>query len=151
LVKAGMTPAQALQVATRGGAELLGMEKSLGSVAPGYFADLVAVDGDPLADVNALITGVRWVMKGGVVVVDKTGTGPATSTASRGSGQPDERAVRDVVDAFLLHLGDGDFDKVTEDLAPSAIVVVTRERAAAGGQGAEWANTYQTGAEWVAG
>src|SRR5262249_51509555 len=44
LVKAGMTPAQALQAATRGGAELLGQEKSIGAIAPGYFADLVAVD-----------------------------------------------------------------------------------------------------------
>jgi imidazolonepropionase-like amidohydrolase len=43
----------------------------LGSVAPGYFADIVAVEGDPLADIQAAITGVKWVMKGGAVVVDK--------------------------------------------------------------------------------
>ncbi len=72
LVKAGMTPAQALASATTIPAALLGMEKSLGAIAPGYFADIVAVDGDPLADVNALINSVRWVMKGGQVVVDKT-------------------------------------------------------------------------------
>jgi imidazolonepropionase-like amidohydrolase len=72
LVKAGMTPGQALASATTIPAALLGMEKSLGAVAPGYFADIVAVEGDPLADVNALINGVRWVMKGGQVVVDKT-------------------------------------------------------------------------------
>jgi imidazolonepropionase-like amidohydrolase len=71
LVKAGMTPAQALYAATMGGATLLGQEKSLGAVSPGYFADLVAIDGDPLKDVNALITGVKWVMKGGQVVVDR--------------------------------------------------------------------------------
>lgn len=70
-VKAGMTPAQALQAATVNGAELLGMEKSLGRVAPGWLADLVAVDGNPLADVNVLIDHVRWVMKAGDVVVDK--------------------------------------------------------------------------------
>ncbi len=71
-VKAGMTPAQALAAATRGGAELLGMGKQLGAVAPGYYADVVAVEGDPLADVGAVVRGVRWVMKGGRVVVDST-------------------------------------------------------------------------------
>ncbi len=71
LVKAGMTPAQALAAATTVPAALLGMEKSLGAIAPGYYADIVAVDGDPLADVNVLINRVRLVMKGGIVVVDK--------------------------------------------------------------------------------
>jgi imidazolonepropionase-like amidohydrolase len=71
LVKAGMTPAQALHAATKEGAALLGQEKTLGAIAPGYLADLVAIDGDPLTDVNALITGVKWVMKGGQVVVDR--------------------------------------------------------------------------------
>jgi len=71
-VKAGMSPAQALAAATTTPAALLGMEKSLGAIAPGYFADLVAVEGDPLDDVNAVIKGVRWVMKGGTVVVDRT-------------------------------------------------------------------------------
>jgi imidazolonepropionase-like amidohydrolase len=71
-VKAGMTPAQALAAATTNGAELLGKEKELGQVAPGYWADLVAVEGDPLADIDAVIHGVRWVMKGGQVVMDRT-------------------------------------------------------------------------------
>ncbi len=71
-VKAGMTPAQALAAATTNGAALLGMEESLGAIAPGYFADLVAVEGDPLTDIGAVVTGVRWVMKGGAVVVDQT-------------------------------------------------------------------------------
>ena len=70
-VKAGMTPAQALASATTIPAALLGQEKALGALAPGYFADLVAVEGDPLADVNVLINNVRWVMKGGTVVVDR--------------------------------------------------------------------------------
>lgn len=70
-VKAGMTPAQALRTATTNGAALLGMEKSLGAVAPGYYADLVAVEGDPMSDINVVINNVRWVMKGGVVVVDR--------------------------------------------------------------------------------
>jgi len=63
-VKAGMTPAQALDSATNVGAELLGESKELGIVAPGAFADLVAIDGDPLKDIAAVLK-VKWVMKGG--------------------------------------------------------------------------------------
>ena len=74
-VKAGMTPAQALATATTNGARLLGMTKQLGVVAPGAFADVVAVEGDPLADIGTVVRGVRWVMKGGRVVVDSTGGG----------------------------------------------------------------------------
>jgi imidazolonepropionase-like amidohydrolase len=71
-VKAGMTPAQALAAATTTAAALLRQEKNLGRVAPGYYADLVAVEGDPLEDINVAINGVRWVMKNGAVVVDRT-------------------------------------------------------------------------------
>lgn len=71
-VKLGMTNEQALQSATTLPAEALGMEKSIGSVAPGYFADIVAVQGDPLADIQVAIKNVRWVMKGGAVVFDTT-------------------------------------------------------------------------------
>jgi imidazolonepropionase-like amidohydrolase len=71
-VKAGMTPEQALRTATTNAAELLGKEKELGAVAPGYFGDLVAVEGDPLADIDVAIHNVKWVMKGGAVVADKT-------------------------------------------------------------------------------
>ena len=70
-VKAGMTPEEALQTATTNAAELLGKSNELGAVAPGYFADLVAVDGDPTADINAAVYKVKWVMKGGSVVVEK--------------------------------------------------------------------------------
>jgi imidazolonepropionase-like amidohydrolase len=76
-VKAGMTPAQALATATTVPAALLRQEKNLGSIAPGFYADLVAVDGDPLADIDVVINRVRWVMKGGAVVVDKTNTATA--------------------------------------------------------------------------
>jgi imidazolonepropionase-like amidohydrolase len=71
-VKAGMTPEQALQTATGNAAALLGKEKVLGAAAPGYLADLVAVEGDPLADIQVVLNNVKWVMKNGAVVVDKT-------------------------------------------------------------------------------
>ena len=70
-VKAGMTPAQALATATTIPADLLGLSDRLGRLAPGYLADIVAVEGNPLETIDALFTGVRWVMKGGRVVVDK--------------------------------------------------------------------------------
>ena len=72
-VQAGMTPAQALATATLNGAAILGQDKKLGRIAPGYYADIAAVEGDPLADINVVTDKVRWVMKGGAVVVDKTG------------------------------------------------------------------------------
>jgi imidazolonepropionase-like amidohydrolase len=71
-VKAGLTPEQALFSATRNAAQMLDAEKTLGAVRPGAFADIVAVSGDPLSDIGAVTDGVRWVMKGGQVVVDKT-------------------------------------------------------------------------------
>jgi imidazolonepropionase-like amidohydrolase len=74
-VKLGMTPAQALQTATKNGAEMLGKEKDLGSVKSGFFADIVAVEGDPLSDIGVVLKNVRWVMKGGNVVVNKIAAG----------------------------------------------------------------------------
>jgi imidazolonepropionase-like amidohydrolase len=70
-VKAGMTPAQALATATSIGAALLGHEKDLGRIASGYYADIVAIEGEPLKDINAVIKGVKVVMKDGKIVVDK--------------------------------------------------------------------------------
>ena len=70
-VKAGMTPAQALATATTTAAALLGMEKDLGRVAPGFLADLVAVEGDPLQKIDVLFTNVRWVMREGRVVIER--------------------------------------------------------------------------------
>ncbi len=66
MVRYGMTPMQAIQAATKVGAEALGLEKTVGRIAPGYSADLVAVTADPLADVGALV-GVEFVMKQGIV------------------------------------------------------------------------------------
>jgi imidazolonepropionase-like amidohydrolase len=70
-VKAGMTPEEALKTATTNAAELLGKGNELGAVGPGYFADLVAVEGDPTADIGVAVEKVKWVMKGGAVV-DRT-------------------------------------------------------------------------------
>ena len=69
-VKAGLTPEQALATATTTAATLLGAEDRLGRVAPGYVADLIAVNGNPLENIAALFEGVTWVMKAGSVVVD---------------------------------------------------------------------------------
>jgi imidazolonepropionase-like amidohydrolase len=66
MVKWGMTPAQALHSATVTAAELLGMQDKVGTIEPGKWADIVAVPGDPLADITAL-EKVDFVMKGGVV------------------------------------------------------------------------------------
>jgi imidazolonepropionase-like amidohydrolase len=74
-VKAGLTPEQALASATTTAAALLGMEKDLGRVAPGYLADIIAVEGNPLDTIDVLFTNVRWVMRDGKVVVDRS---PAT-------------------------------------------------------------------------
>ena len=67
-VKAGMSPEEALKTATVNGAALLGKSRELGAVAPGYFGDLVAIDGDPLSDVQVVIDHVKGVMKNGKIV-----------------------------------------------------------------------------------
>ena len=66
MVEFGMTPMQAIQSATSKAADLLGERGELGIVAPGAYADLVAVQGDPLRDVNEL-KKVGFVMKDGIV------------------------------------------------------------------------------------
>ena len=62
----GMPPMEAILTATRNAADLLGWSDRIGAVAPGLFADLIAVPGDPLAD-PTLLERVSFVMKGGVV------------------------------------------------------------------------------------
>jgi imidazolonepropionase-like amidohydrolase len=67
MVMYGMTPAEAIQAATFNAADLIGRSKDVGSLAPGHYADLVAVANDPLAKVEVL-EHVDVVVKGGVVV-----------------------------------------------------------------------------------
>ena len=67
MVKLGMTPIEAIQTATVNAADLLGWTHTVGTLEPGSFADLIAVDGDPLADISQL-EHVKFVMKNGEVV-----------------------------------------------------------------------------------
>jgi imidazolonepropionase-like amidohydrolase len=66
MVKLGLTPLQSIQAATVNDADLLGWSDKVGVIEPDHFADIIAVDGDPLQDVTTL-ERVKFVMKGGVV------------------------------------------------------------------------------------
>jgi imidazolonepropionase-like amidohydrolase len=67
MVKLGLTPLEAIQAATINAADLLGWADKIGAIEPGKWADIVAVNGDPLQDVTTL-ERVQFVMKGGTVV-----------------------------------------------------------------------------------
>ncbi len=68
LVNYGMTPAAALKAATSTNAKVLHMENRFGSVKPGLWADLIAVDGDPTKDITRTkASNVKFVMKGGTI------------------------------------------------------------------------------------
>ena len=66
MVKYGMTPMQAIQAATVNAADLIGHSELFGSITPGKSADIIAVNGDPIADIREL-EHVRFVMKEGKV------------------------------------------------------------------------------------
>jgi len=70
MVEYGMTPMEAIQSATRNAAQALGREADVGAIAPGRFADIIAVDGDPLASIREL-EDVDVVIKGGELVSDR--------------------------------------------------------------------------------
>jgi len=70
MVKLGMTPMQSIQAATVNSADLLGWSDRVGAIEAGRFADIIAVNGDPTADVT-LLEHVAFVMKGGQVVVKR--------------------------------------------------------------------------------
>ena len=67
MVEYGMTPMEAIQAATRNAAQALGRERDVGAIAVGRYGDMVAVAGDPLADVR-LLERPAAVIKGGKVV-----------------------------------------------------------------------------------
>ena len=70
LVKVGLSPLSAIQTATLNAADLLGWQDKVGALEPGKFADLIAVDGDPLQDIS-LLENIKFVMKGGSIVREK--------------------------------------------------------------------------------
>jgi imidazolonepropionase-like amidohydrolase len=72
MVQNGMTPIQAIQAATMGGADLIGVAKLVGSIKPGKYADVIAVRGDPVRDVTVL-QHVSFVMKDGKVYKQEEG------------------------------------------------------------------------------
>jgi len=69
-VQYGMTPMQAIQSGTSVAAALLGQEQNFGAIAPGLFADIIAVSGDPTRDITEL-QRVKFVMKGGAVYLSQ--------------------------------------------------------------------------------
>jgi imidazolonepropionase-like amidohydrolase len=69
LTRRGMSPLEALRAATSNAAELMGWQDKVGAIEPGHYADLIAVEGDPLGDITVL-QRVKFVMKGGTVVKD---------------------------------------------------------------------------------
>jgi imidazolonepropionase-like amidohydrolase len=78
MVKYGMTPSQAIRTATANAADLIGRAKDVGTIEAGKYADIIAVNADPLADVRAL-EHVDFVMKGGVVYKDTRTTAHANT------------------------------------------------------------------------
>jgi imidazolonepropionase-like amidohydrolase len=66
MVKYGMKPLEVLQADFLNGARLLGWQNEIGNLKPGYYADIVAVPGNPLQDISA-VTRVSFVMKNGVI------------------------------------------------------------------------------------
>jgi len=76
MVKFGMTPAQAIRAATSSAADLIGRAQNVGTIEAGKYADIIAVNADPLADVRAL-EHIDFVMKGGVVYKDTRVSYPA--------------------------------------------------------------------------
>src|SRR5207302_1612853 len=88
--RAGMTPARAIQAATTINAEALGWQDQIGSIEKGKYADLIAVSGDPLADITEL-QRVKFVMKGGKVIRDNV-----TTVTTRGAPAARPVAAREV-------------------------------------------------------
>ena len=84
LTRRGMPPLEAIRAATINAAELLSWQDKVGALEPGHYADVIAVDGDPLADIT-LLQHVRFVMKGGGVVI-KEGVRCALNPSAQSPG-----------------------------------------------------------------
>jgi imidazolonepropionase-like amidohydrolase len=69
MVSLGLTPIEAIRAATVNAADLMGWQDRVGAIEAGKYADLIAVEGDPLSDITQL-QNVKFVMKGGMVVKD---------------------------------------------------------------------------------
>ncbi|HVP12794.1 MAG TPA: amidohydrolase family protein [Phycisphaerae bacterium] len=85
MVAYGMSPAEALRAATSTAAQVLGRENTLGRIAPGYIADLIAVRGDPLKDPTALRKPLV-VLKEGQIVLDRLGANGQAARTQQGGG-----------------------------------------------------------------
>jgi len=72
MTKLGLQPLEAIRAATTNAAELMGWSEKVGSIEPGKFADVIAVSGDPIADIGEL-EHVKFVMKGGTIVKNELG------------------------------------------------------------------------------
>jgi imidazolonepropionase-like amidohydrolase len=73
MTKLGLSPIEGIRAATANAAELMGWQEKIGSIEPGKFADIIAVSGDPVADIGEL-EHVKFVMKGGAVVKNEFAT-----------------------------------------------------------------------------
>jgi imidazolonepropionase-like amidohydrolase len=81
LASLGMPAIEVIQTATTNAAELLGWSDRVGTLAPKMFADIIAVEGNPLTDITTL-ERVKFVMKGGVVVVSESSPGRAAGKST---------------------------------------------------------------------
>jgi imidazolonepropionase-like amidohydrolase len=81
MTKLGLSPSEAIQASTVNAAELLSWEDKVGALEPALYADVIAVDGDPLTDITEL-QRVKFVMKGGTVVKDEISKNQETATGS---------------------------------------------------------------------
>ncbi len=79
--RAGMTPAAAIQAGTMTNAQMMGWQDRVGSIDKGKYADMIAVSGDPLADITEL-QRIKFVMKGGKVIKNDLATGATISSSS---------------------------------------------------------------------
>lgn len=68
MVEGGMSPMEAIKSATGSAADLLGMSEKIGSISKGKFADIIAIEGDPILDIKTM-KNVAFVMKEGKVYV----------------------------------------------------------------------------------